>query len=142
MLDTAGKPITIYPVVAANTLVAMVLETNDTQGYVAPIRLLTAIQMNTAGEPTIIGVRVSAHRETPGLGDKIEITRSDWLRQFAGRSLNAMATEGWAIRKDGGGFDQISGATVTSRAVVAGVNRTLETLANNQQAIKSQLAID
>jgi electron transport complex protein RnfG len=145
IVDTTGKPLTVYPVMANTTLAAIVIETADNRGYVAPIKLLTAIAMSEA-QPTIIGVRVAAHRETPGLGDKIEATRSDWILQFAGRSLTDPAAEGWATRKDGGNFDQLSGATVTSRAVINGVNKSLAMLTANQQAIDQaideQLATD
>jgi len=139
--DAAGKPITVYPVTAHKKLIAWVIETAGTRGYVAPIKLLTAVNTSEAS-PTIIGVRIAAHRETPGLGDKIEAARSDWILQFAGRSLNDPAPDRWTTRKDGGDFDQISGATVTSRAVISGVRKSLTTLANNQQAIEGKLTND
>jgi electron transport complex protein RnfG len=74
----------------------------------------------------IQGVRVSAHRETPGLGDAIEAKRSDWIHDFEGRSLGNPPAEDWQVRKDGGVFDQFTGATITPRAVVRAVYRTLQ----------------
>jgi len=66
-------------------------------------------------------VRVLAHRETPGLGDVIEADRSDWIRGFAGRALGDPPLSAWALRRDGGAFDQFTGATITPRAVVRAV---------------------
>lgn len=116
------KIIASYPVTKEGTRLATVIESENPRGYVGPIRLLTAIDIK--GE--IIGVRVAAHRETPGLGDKIEATRSGWLNNFNGRSLQEPVNSKWATQKDGGKFDQISGATVTSRAVISAIQDTLE----------------
>ena len=90
-------------------------------GYSGPIRMLVGI--DAAGEVT--GVRVVAHRETPGLGDDIEVQRSDWILDFNGRSLANLAYEAWAVRRDGGVFDQFTGATITARAVVTAVRDAL-----------------
>ena len=90
-------------------------------GYNGDIRLLVGIQV----DGTVSGVRVIAHRETPGLGDGIEVERSDWIHQFAGTSLDAPAVTGWRVRKDGGEFDQFTGATITPRAIVAAVHAAL-----------------
>ncbi len=90
-------------------------------GYTGPIRLLVGV--DTSG--TVTGVRVLEHRETPGLGDGIEVEKSDWVRQFTGRSLSDPDLTGWAIRRDGGEFDQLTGASVTPRAVVNAVRDTL-----------------
>ena len=80
--------------------------------------------IDRAGE--LLGVRVVSHSETPGLGDKIEIQRSDWIRSFDGRSLTDPPPAGWAVKKDGGVFDQFTGATITPRAVVNAVRGGLE----------------
>jgi electron transport complex protein RnfG len=71
-------------------------------------------------------VRVLAHAETPGLGDPIEERRSDWIRSFEGRSLGDPLPARWTVRRDGGDFDQFTGATITPRAVVQAVRRALE----------------
>lgn len=90
-------------------------------GYSGKIKLL--IGVNTDG--SLAGVRVTSHKETPGLGDAIEIERSDWVHNFEGKSLQNPAGKGWAVRRDGGVFDQFTGATITPRAVVKAVHQTL-----------------
>lgn len=98
----------LFPVVAPN-------------GYSGAIRLLVGV----AADGTLTGVRVLQHRETPGLGDKIETRRSDWIQQFAGLAIGAPPKAQWAVRKDGGQFDSFTGATITPRAVVAAVKNAL-----------------
>ena len=90
-------------------------------GYVAPIRLLIGI--DPAGQ--IIAVRVLEHRETPGLGDRIEAGKSAWIHQLRGKSLQDDPNS-WRVRREGGDFDQLSGATVTSSAVLRAVAAGLE----------------
>ena len=90
-------------------------------GYSGPIRLLIGI----SADGVVTGVRVLEHRETPGLGDRIESSRSDWVFQFDGRSMSDPTIEGWAIKRDGGEFDQLTGASVTPRAVIKAVRETL-----------------
>lgn len=81
--------------------------------------------MAVAADGTILGARVLSHTETPGLGDKIEIGKDDWIEAFAGRSLADPGPAGWKVRRDGGVFDQFSGATITPRAVVGTIHRGL-----------------
>jgi len=102
--------------------VAVIMELTAPDGYNGAIRMLVGIFAN--GE--ISGVRVIAHRETPGLGDPIEARRSDWIDSFRGRSMDNPEPSAWAVRKDGGVFDQFTGATITPRAVVRAVRRALE----------------
>ncbi|MBK1637029.1 electron transport complex subunit RsxG [Rhodovulum adriaticum] len=90
-------------------------------GYSGAIRVLIGI----APDGSLLGVRVLSHTETPGLGDKIEIAKDDWVEDFTGRSLSDPGPEGWKVQKDGGIFDQFSGATITPRAVVGTVHRGL-----------------
>lgn len=105
----AGEPAAlVLPVVAA--------------GYAGPIRLLVGV----SADGRILGARVTAHQETPGLGDWIEAERSDWIERFAGRSLADPPLPGWRVRADGGVFDQFAGATVTPRAVVTALARLLQ----------------
>ena len=73
----------------------------------------------------MLGVRVSKHKETPGLGDAIEIERSDWVTGFNNKSLSTTHTKAWQVEKDGGEFDQFTGATITPRAIVKAVHKTL-----------------
>jgi electron transport complex protein RnfG len=102
-------------------VVAVVMEIVAPNGYSGPIRLLVAIE--PGGK--VLAARVMQHKETPGLGDFIETRKSDWITRFTGKSLQAPAPAGWRVRKDGGEFDQYTGATVTSRAMVAAVARGL-----------------
>ncbi|HET7203032.1 MAG TPA: electron transport complex subunit RsxG [Steroidobacteraceae bacterium] len=101
--------------------VAVVLEAVAPHGYSGAIRLLVGI----APDGTVLGVRVAEHRETPGLGDAIEARKSDWIERFSGRSLRDPPLPRWRVRKDGGEFDQFTGATVTPRAVVGAVANAL-----------------
>jgi electron transport complex protein RnfG len=102
--------------------VAAVLSPVVTQGYSGPIQLIVAIRF----DGSLAGVRVLSHRETPGLGDKIEIERTDWIRSFDGKSLLDPAPAAWQVKRDGGDFDQFTGATITPRAIVRGVRGSLE----------------
>ena len=100
---------------------ALVLEAIAPDGYSGKIQLLIAIQTN--GE--LAGVRVVTHNETPGLGDYIDIAKSDWIKQFDHASLAKYDAQAWQVKKDGGRFDYMSGATITPRAVVKAVHKAL-----------------
>lgn len=100
------------------------LITSEAAGYAGPIRLL----VGSDPQGRILGVRVIAHQETPGLGDKIEITRTFWIQIFTGKQRVAGPNHPWDVRKNGGDFDQLSGATITSRAVIRQVEQTLQYL--------------
>jgi len=100
-------------------------------GYSGTIELLIGVRPNG----TIIGVRVTAHTETPGLGDRIEFTKSDWITAFDGRSLTSPGPSGWAVKKDGGDFDALTGATITPRAVVKAVHDGLVRFADVEQQL-------
>ena len=102
--------------------VAVLLPAVAPDGYNGALRLLVAID----AQGRLIGVRVLEHRETPGLGDFVEERRSDWIRQFDGRSLGAPPASRWQVNKDGGAFDQYTGATITSRAVTRAARNALE----------------
>lgn len=80
----------------------------------------------------ILGVRVIKHAETPGLGDKIEPAKSDWIHDFENKTLDAPPPEKWAVKKDGGVFDQFAGATITPRGVVKAVKAGLEFFARDK----------
>ncbi|MCX7627091.1 MAG: electron transport complex subunit RsxG [Methylophilaceae bacterium] len=102
---------------------AVILEATAPDGYSGDIRLLVAIR----ADGTLAGVRVLAHKETPGLGDYIDIAHSDWIRQnFDGQSLAKTPDDAWKVKKDGGQFDYMAGATITPRAVVKAVHKTLK----------------
>lgn len=101
--------------------VALLFTAVAPDGYAGAIRLLVAVDV----DGRLLGVRVLSHRETPGLGDAIEERRSPWIRIFDGRSLSDPPAARWQVRKDGGDFDQFTGATVTPRAIVAAVRNVL-----------------
>ncbi len=103
-------------------------------GYGGVINLIMGV--NRKGE--ILGVRVISHAETPGLGDKIETQKSDWILGFNGRSLRKPDPAGWKVRKDGGRFDQFSGATITPRAVIKAIKQGLQFFAGHQQTLLSE----
>ena len=111
----------IYRVYAEDAPVAALFIVSARDGYAGPIRILAGI--DTMG--VVTGVHVLAHRETPGLGDRVESTKSDWVKQFNGRSLLDPEPTGWAIKGDGGQFDQLTGASVTPRAIIKAIKETL-----------------
>lgn len=108
-------PLPVYRARRGGVPVAAVVTVVARQGYVGPIRLLVALDP----QGTVLGVRALAHQETPGVGDRIDADKSDWLSVFRGRSLQDPDPAGWAARRDGGQFDQLTGATITSRAVIS-----------------------
>jgi electron transport complex protein RnfG len=91
------------------------------QGYAGEISLIMGV--NADGE--VLGVRVLSHTETPGLGDKIEVEKDDWIYSFDGLSFKKLSEEKWKVKKDGGIFDQFSGATITPRIIVKAIHRAL-----------------
>ncbi|WP_230970045.1 electron transport complex subunit RsxG [Nitrogeniibacter aestuarii] len=119
-LDRDGTPLTVYRARGGGTVKAAMFKTSS-YGYSSDIQVLMAVD---AGG-TLLGVRVLKHAETPGLGDKIEAGKSTWIHGFDGRSLDNPAPARWAVKKDGGEFDQLTGATITPRAVVKAVKEGL-----------------
>jgi Na+-translocating ferredoxin:NAD+ oxidoreductase subunit G len=117
-----ARPVAIYRARKAGEPVAAILHTIAPDGYRGPIELLVAIDANGK----LIGVQVVRHRETPGLGDAFENRNRDWLPKFRGRSLEDPPQQRWAVRSDGGDFDAFTGATITPRAIVKAVRRSLE----------------
>ncbi len=101
--------------------VAAIFQTTAPNGYSGPITLLVGILANG----TISGVRVIEHNETPGLGDQIERRKSPWVLEFNGKSLGDPPAERWAVKRDGGVFDQFTGATISPRAVTQAVKKSL-----------------
>lgn len=114
---------------------AVVLEAAAPDGYAGEIRLLIGIQ----ADGRLAGVRVTGHMETPGLGDYIDIARGPWIQQFSGKSLTDPADAAWKVRKDGGAFDYLAGATVTPRAVIKAVNQALHYFDKNKAALLAPL---
>lgn len=128
----------IYRVYAGEKPVAALFVVSARDGYAGPIRLLVGIAM----DGTVTGVRVLEHRETPGLGDRIETTKSDWVLQFDGHSLRDPEPTRWALKGDGGDFDQLTGASVTPRAIVNAVRQTLTYFDANRVAVFAAMADD
>lgn len=124
-------PTTIYQANYNGKSVAVAFPIVTPDGYSGDIRLLIAIKIS--GE--ISGVRVISHKETPGLGDKIELDKDDWILNFNGKALGNPDSKLWQVKKDGGFFDQFTGATITPRAVVRAVHRALDYYDSNKNKI-------
>jgi electron transport complex protein RnfG len=116
-----NEPVDVYVVEDGDTPVAVVFATAETEGYNSTIHLLIGV----SHDGVLTGVRAVSQRETPGLGDQIDIQKSKWITQFDGKSLGTPDRSLWLVNKDDGAFDSITGATVTSRGVVKGVKNTL-----------------
>ena len=122
---------TVFRVRQNDQPVAVVMTPTAPDGYNGSIKLLVGIEFSG----TLTGVRVLAHRETPGLGDAIEVSRSDWITQFRGRSLLDSSGTEWNIKRDGGNFDRLTGATITTRAVVRAVYKCLQFYGDNRDTL-------
>ena len=114
-----------------NKPAAVILEAIAHDGYSGDIKLLIAIKY----DGSISGVRVLTHKETPGLGDYIDITKGNWIKLFNEESLTKTGSEKWKVKKDGGQFDYMAGATITPRAVVKAVHKALQYFEANKQAL-------
>lgn len=108
--------------------VAAIIPAVAPDGYSGDIKLIIGIN----ADGSLAGVRALTHTETPGLGDKVDLKKSDWILGFNGKSLVNPDVKKWAVKKDGGEFDQFTGATITPRAVVNQVKRTLEFFAQTK----------
>lgn len=114
---------------------AVIMEAVAPDGYSGDIKLLIAVKAD--GE--LAGVRVLAHRETPGLGDYIDLAHSDWIKKnFDGQSLDKTNDDGWHVKKDGGKFDYMAGATITPRAVVKATHKALQFVAAHRAELFPQ----
>lgn len=130
------EPSTVYRARRAGEPAAAVVEAVAADGYSGRIRLLLAI----AADGTVLGVRVTEHRETPGLGDYIEPKKDKnkarpWITQFNGLSPATLSERDWRVKKDGGRFDSVAGATVTPRAVVKAVRKAALWVADNREQV-------
>jgi electron transport complex protein RnfG len=125
------EPVTVYRARLDSQPVAVIMIVTAPDGYNGDIRLLAGIDASG----TVLGVRVVSHRETPGLGDPIEIEKSDWILAFTKKSLRNPETSIWAVKRDGGHFDQFTGATISPRAVVKTMHNTLLYFAANKQLL-------
>jgi electron transport complex protein RnfG len=120
VLGTA-EPVPVYRARKQGEAVAVVIAATAPDGYNGEIRMLIAVH----ADGSLAGVRVTGHKETPGLGDGIELEKSNWIRGFDGLSLARPPERLWKVKRDGGAFDQFTGATITPRAVVKAVKSVL-----------------
>ncbi len=125
------EPVDAWVARKAGEPAGVIIPVTATDGYSGNIRLLVGVDSQGA----VLGVRVTSHRETPGLGDKVELRKSNWILSFNSRSLGQPEWEEWAVAKDGGVFDQFTGATITPRAVVRAVRQTLDYVRDHQQTL-------
>lgn len=126
-----AEPRPIYRARREGRVETVLVPARAPDGYSGAIDLVVGVDR----DGTVAGVRVLEHRETPGLGDKVDRRKSDWIEDFAGRSLDNPAPAQWKVRKDKGVFDQFTGATITPRAVVAATRRALEYVQANEAAL-------
>ena len=126
-----NEPATIYRVYANERPIAALFVVTARDGYSGPIRLLIGV----SASGTVNRARVLEHRETPGLGDQIDSDKSDWIEQFNGTSLDNPQRDLWLIERDGGEFDQITGASITPRAVVNAIKETLQYFESHQAEV-------
>ncbi|MCO5760586.1 MAG: electron transport complex subunit RsxG [Chromatiaceae bacterium] len=132
-----GAATDVYRVRQDGEPVALILNPVVPDGYAGPIRLLVAVKT----DGTLGGVRVIDHHETPGLGDKIEERKSNWIKaQFDGKGLGNPSEDRWLVKRDGGDFDQFTGATITPRSIVKSVKNTLKFVAREGHALFAQPA--
>jgi len=143
LLDTISLPVTaeaylgktgdstIYIARKNKQVAAVIVPAVAADGYSGDIKMIAGVNRNG----TIAGVRVLSHKETPGLGDKIDLKKSLWIKSFDKKSLSNTAENGWTVKKNGGDFDQFTGATITPRAVVHQVQKILTFVEKNKQQL-------
>lgn len=124
-----GKPQRVFRSRLDDKNTALIIETTAPDGYSGAVDLVVAIDTNE----TVLAARVVDHKETPGLGDKIELRISDWILSFNNVVYNEQRDSRWAVQKDGGQFDQFTGATITPRAVVKAIKNAAKYGQENMQ---------
>ena len=127
------QPVTAWVARQNGAVTGLIVPAVAPDGYSGDIELLVGLDLSGK----VLGVRVTSHRETPGLGDRIETRKSDWIHQFEGRSLHNTPPRQWNVKKNGGEFDQFTGATITPRAVTKAVQHVLTWHRKNRKAIRS-----
>lgn len=131
---TESNPIYVAKVKGEITAVIVPAIAHD--GYSGDISMIVGVKR----DGTIAGVRVLKHKETPGLGDKVDAKKSPWILTFAGKSLRIPTPDLWKVKKDGGQFDQFAGATITPRAMVKQIHKVLEMVASHRAALFNEPA--
>ena len=117
----SDQPVSVFRARRLRQPIGLIISPQAPNGYNGIIRLLVGIY----ADGSLAGIRVVSHRETPGLGDGIDQQRSGWVEQFPGLSLANTPTVAWQVKKDGGRFDQLTGATISPRVVVQAVHRAM-----------------
>lgn len=130
VLPYEGEEVVLYRGMNRTKVTAVAYRVSQ-PGYSGEISLIMGVNRN--GE--ILGVRAISHTETPGLGDKIEAEKDDWVYSFDGLSFDKLPESRWAVKKDGGTFDQFTGATITPRAVVRAVKQGLRLFHDNKASL-------
>ena len=125
-----GKEVVIYQGIKNDKTTAVAYRVSS-QGYAGEIAMI----MGVNAQSEILGVRVISHSETPGLGDKMEVAKDDWIFSFNGLSFKKLNKNQWKVKKDGGSFDQFSGATITPRAIVKAIRQGLELFNQHRQKL-------
>ncbi|NTV71611.1 MAG: electron transport complex subunit RsxG [Azonexaceae bacterium] len=130
MTNAEGKELTVYRARKNGQVTGVAYEIFGS-GYAGEMKLMMGID----ADGKLLGVRVLAHKETPGLGDKIEAKKGPWIERFTGLSVGNPPMERWKVKKDGGDFDQFAGATITPRAVLKAIRSGLEFFAENKTSL-------
>lgn len=125
----------IYRATKQGQEVAAAIETTAPDGYSGKIQLVVGITGSQEGLAKVTGIRILEHKETPGLGDKIDLRVSNWVLDFDNQIYTHEVATNWAVKKDGGKFDQFTGATITPRAVLNAVKLSIEYYLANKAAI-------
>ena len=128
------SPMSAYRAYLNGEPTALALEAIAPDGYNGAIKIIVGVRQ----DGIISGTRVLSQQETPGLGDKIDLRVSDWILSFTGKKVTEDNLSSWRVRKDGGEFDQFTGATITPRAVVKAVKKTVEFVNKNREQILLQ----
>ncbi|MEH6651919.1 MAG: electron transport complex subunit RsxG [Motiliproteus sp.] len=131
-------PVDVYRARSNGQIHTVILPVIAPDGYTGNIDLIVGIRIDSS----VAGVRVLRHQETPGLGDKVDIKKSDWVLGFDGQQLNGDSDPEWAVAKDGGRFDQFTGATITPRAVVGAVKQAILTFRQHQALLLAEPPIE
>jgi electron transport complex protein RnfG len=130
MVNAEGHELTIFRARKNGQVTGVAYEIFGS-GYAGEMKLM----MGIAADGKLLGVRVLAHKETPGLGDKIEVKKGPWIERFTGLSMGNPPIERWKVKKDGGDFDQFAGATITPRGVMVAIRSGLEFFAEHKSTL-------
>ncbi len=130
------QPSDAWQAVVDGQVRAVILPAIAPDGYSGDIRLLVGIN----ADGSVAGVRALDHKETPGLGDRIDLSKSNWIDGFVGQVMNGADDPQWAVKKDGGRFDQFTGATITPRAVVNATGRAIQYFIANRATLLNSVS--